>query len=305
MPPLACLRYLSGANPFRLVAVDADTGKPIDPNIGRKTYVTYYDVKKDKKGNKVIERHRTQRGSQVGEGQGKDEQKKCCKCDGGGEKKPEGRVGKKEGNGDGGDSNEKTGSGGDDDKPFTPDEDAKIKAMKAEGRTWNQIATELGNGRTKGAVSGRCKELSKTEGQGLGRKPNASGERSNEKDNTKPAAAANKPAMTKAEKKTAKKAAAAEAATAATANAPPPASKPASTHGSAPGSEVRYTLSEWQTLQEDSTFSFGELQCLSEIINQDLTLTWGRVAARFYDLTGRRIHPDEIREKFEAMVVGT
>lgn len=53
------LKYLAGWRPYRVISLDADTGKPLDPNIGRKTYVTYYDIKKDKKGSKSIVAHRS------------------------------------------------------------------------------------------------------------------------------------------------------------------------------------------------------------------------------------------------------
>jgi hypothetical protein len=62
-------------------------------------------------------------------------------------------------------------------------------------------------------------------------------------------------------------------------------------------------MNDWLTLQEDDIFSFGELQCLSELIAKDLNQGWQRVAAKFFDLTGRRVHPDDVREKFESMAV--
>ena len=52
-------RGLFGWPPFKLIAFDADTGKPVGPKIGRATYVTYYDVKKDKNGNKSVVAHRS------------------------------------------------------------------------------------------------------------------------------------------------------------------------------------------------------------------------------------------------------
>lgn len=51
--------YLRGVKPFRLIPIDADTGKPTDPNLGRKTYVTYYDVRKSKNGSKSIVAHKS------------------------------------------------------------------------------------------------------------------------------------------------------------------------------------------------------------------------------------------------------
>ena len=65
--------------------------------------------------------------------------------------------------------------------------------------------------------------------------------------------------------------------------------------------QARFTMNEWMTLQEDDLFSFGELQCLSELIMRDDNQRWLRIASRFADKTGRRVHPEDIREKFEEM----
>ena len=102
------------------------------------------------------------------------------------------------------------------------------------------------------------------------------------------------------------KAAAAKAETkkaVATAEKPAPKNKAkaSSAAGSTGSGQACFTMNEWQTLQEDSLFSFGELQCLSELIMRDQSQTWLRIAAAFYDKTGRRVHPEDIREKFESM----
>lgn len=81
---------------------------------------------------------------------------------------------------------------------------------------------------------------------------------------------------------------------------------PASKAGSS-RSEAKFTMGEWMTLQEDDMFSFRELQLLSELIMMDAkgswdgVYSWLRVASLFADRTGRRVHPEDIREKFEAM----
>ena len=63
--------------------------------------------------------------------------------------------------------------------------------------------------------------------------------------------------------------------------------------------DVRFTGDEWKNLQEDDLFSFGELQCLTELIMRDDRQRWLRIASAFADRTGRRVHPEDIREKFE------
>lgn len=67
------------------------------------------------------------------------------------------------------------------------------------------------------------------------------------------------------------------------------------------GEETRFTLSEWLTLQSDNLFTISELQLLSSIIMRDQNQTWLRIASVFYDKTGRKVHPEDIREKFERM----
>lgn len=51
--------------PFVAVALDADTGKPVDPNIGMRVKREFYNVGKDGKGRKVVVAHKTGSGSQV------------------------------------------------------------------------------------------------------------------------------------------------------------------------------------------------------------------------------------------------
>ena len=45
--------------PVKVYAIDADTQQPLDPNVGRRTHVTYYDIKKDKSGKKSVIAHRS------------------------------------------------------------------------------------------------------------------------------------------------------------------------------------------------------------------------------------------------------
>ncbi len=65
--------------------------------------------------------------------------------------------------------------------------------------------------------------------------------------------------------------------------------------------EARFTMHEWQTLTEDSIFSLGELQYLSELAMRDQSQNWERIAGKFYDKTGRRVHALDIRDKFVQM----
>jgi len=77
--------------------------------------------------------------------------------------------------------------------------------------------------------------------------------------------------------------------------------------GSVPGSvrstrsSVKFSIREWRTLQEDEFFTFEELQLLCQLIGKDGGRSWLRIASAFHDKTGRRVHPDDIREKFKAL----
>jgi len=68
------MRLPSGLNwlPAKIYAIDADTQKPIDPNVGRKMQVTYYDIKKNKDGSKSMVAHKSPKPSEHG-GSGKAE----------------------------------------------------------------------------------------------------------------------------------------------------------------------------------------------------------------------------------------
>lgn len=66
-------------------------------------------------------------------------------------------------------------------------------------------------------------------------------------------------------------------------------------------SRTAYTLATTPSLTEDDLFSFGELQALSELIGKDMQRMWQRVSAAFFDMTGRRIAAEDIRDKFEGL----
>lgn len=66
-------------------------------------------------------------------------------------------------------------------------------------------------------------------------------------------------------------------------------------------SSVKFSIREWRTLQEDEFFTFEELQLLCQLIGKDGGRSWLRIASAFHDKTGRRVHPEDIKEKFEAL----
>ncbi|KAK0913711.1 hypothetical protein LTR91_007696 [Friedmanniomyces endolithicus] len=251
--------------------------KPLDPNIGRRTAVTYYDIKKDGKGKPAIVAHRSPAPSAHG-GNVKEEEKN-------GKKGGNGEKGKNSGKNDAKaekkDVKKDGGGGGNDKNPnfreWTAEEDAELKKLMAEGNTRKQIAKEMKRGQAqikkRWAEIGDTVKIDKIE-------PKKTDARAEEHKH-----------VSKKEKKAAKKAHEAHAAAAEKKD-----TKPDRNDG-----EARFTLHEWQTLTEDSLFSLGELQCLSELAMRDQSQNWERVAGKFYDKTGRRVHAHDIRDKFVQM----
>jgi len=316
--------------PFKLFAIDADIGQPLDPNVRAKTRVTYYELQNGSNGSKKLVAHKSV--SQIAkEGKGEkteakpaeetkkeDSKKEVSKK----EDAPKGDVAKVEHRGD--------------DVAWTSEDDEKLKAMKAEGKTWAQMVEAMG--RHKGQLTVRWKEINPAndggkkganekggeggkgqsgnekqgggngnDGQGKqGKKGKKGGDNQqnqnnsnsqkkndkknnyNDKSNQDKKEPDNKPASKKEDTKP---------------GSNKPASKSGSTAYNANNYETRFTMTDWLTLQEDDMFSFGELQCLSELIGKDLGQSWQRVTAKFFDLTGRRIHPDDVRDKFESMAL--
>ena len=193
---------------------------------------------------------------------------------------------------------------------LTPEEDEKLKELKAKTPIvpWKDIAAEMGKPQNvlrehwkvinpdKAGGDGGDKN---GEGGGDGKKKNG-GNGGEKKEDAKPADEKKDEEpkkLTKAQKRAAKQEGNTKQQEAAKAEEKT-ASKPASKSGSKTGSEARFTMNEWVTLQEDDLFSFGELQLLSELIAQYDTGRWQMVASRFFDKTGRRVHADDVRDKF-------
>jgi hypothetical protein len=296
--------------PFKLFAINADTGQPIDPNVRKKTRVTYYELETGSNGSKRLIAHKTpSQTSKQAENKAEDTKKSA-------------EDAKK----DGGDDSEEL--------KWTEEQDKTIIAMKAENKTWAMIGQAVG-GRSKAEVSARFKEINPNKGnnddaakkddgggggnqgekpkenkggneqansQGQGKKNKGNNQNNNQKGNNQ-----NNNQQKNANKQNNNNNKKDDKNKNQNANQNKPTSKPASKQPSnskpTNNGEARFTMNDWLTLQEDDIFSFGELQCLSELIAKDLNQGWQRVAAKFFDLTGRRVHPDDVREKFESMAV--
>jgi hypothetical protein len=76
--------------PFKLFAIDADTGQPIDPNVRTRTRVTYYELAEGSNGSKKLVAHKSP--SQITKEGGEEEAKAEAEA-----KPAEGEGSKKEG----------------------------------------------------------------------------------------------------------------------------------------------------------------------------------------------------------------
>lgn len=178
------------------------------------------------------------------------------------------------------------------DEAFTAEEDDKLKSMKADSKTWKEIAAEMK--RPQNQLKARFKELNKNEG--------ADGNEVKDKGAKAKQSQANKQSGANAKNKSQDQ----QNKAADQKNDVKRKNKGEGNAGKATGAihgngEARFTMGEWLTLQEDDFFSFGELQCLSELLVRDDGQKWLRIASSFYNKTGRRVHPDDIKEKFEEL----
>lgn len=308
--------------PFKLFAIDADTGQPLDSNVRKKTRVTYYEIQNGSNGSKRLVAHKTP--SQISKQA---------------DEKSEGAAKSAE-------DAKKDGDENSEDAPWTEAQDKTIIAMKGDNKIWADIVKEVG--RPKHEVQARWKEINRNkgdngdagkkdngggggnqgehpkenkrgneqangQGQGQGKKNkkgnnqntqqnnNNNQEKNDNKQNNNQQKNSNKQNNNKKFEKAKNQNGNQNKNDNKSKQSKQSNNQPANNGNST--NEARFTMNDWLTLQEDDIFSFGELQCLSELIAKDLNQGWQRVAAKFFDLTGRRVHPDDVREKFESMAV--
>lgn len=333
--------------------VDSDTGKPLDPNVSEAPSSSRTDVRRDKNGKMVMIRHKNKPASSANGEAVKDASgKKGGKANGDGKKvtqndddltkpwtadddaklkelkeqtkKTWAEIGEELGrpkhevsdryrqikddapaatNDKKGDKQEKGGKGGknqdakiqdDKDGDFTAEEKEKMKELLASNTNFKDIAKQLN--KTLNPALKACLGKLKAEGGDSGDKGAKGGDgQKKQEDGGKKSKNKGGDGGGKKEEKSndeGKK------------NNEDKEKKPAKAASNAPShrSEAKFTMREWMTLQEDDLFSFGELQLLAEIVaNKKENFTWLGVASEFMDQTGRRVHPEDIREKFEQM----
>nr|OQO21982.1 hypothetical protein B0A51_12362 [Rachicladosporium sp. CCFEE 5018] len=295
MPPLVELPRISLLDALMPKSL-SDLGKavkaakpPAKEEVPPRAPVIYYEVKKNRNGSRSLIAHRGAIGDNKADNKASNEtsrKEKSKTQKGGDEGKVDAQI-----KGDA--KTEIKGA----DIAWTADEDAKIKAMKADKKSWNEIAIEIS--RAKWQVQARFKEIN-VDGAAGDDKGNANG---NEEKKSKGGhqADGNKKGNNNANDGGGEKG---KKDKADNDNATKQDKKP-NNQKSQPSKlateDARFTMADWQTLQEDDLFSFSELQCLSEIIAKDPEMSWPRIAARFFDITGRRVHADDVREKFEGL----
>lgn len=63
-----------------------------------------------------------------------------------------------------------------------------------------------------------------------------------------------------------------------------------------------HATSAYLDLDEDDIFTFGDIAAIAKIIQDDQELVWQRVASVFFNRTGRRMLPQDFRDKFESII---
>lgn len=240
------------------------------------------------------------------------EEKKDEKDDGGKGKGGKGKGGNGKQGAEAGQSEQKAedkkgGNGGQqktDQRVFTDEQDKELKECKATGEGWRLIAKRLKKSQDAcekrwGEIGGdppKQDESKKEEPKKEEPKKIEPEKEEPKKDDSKKDQNGTNKAKSVAKSDTKKE----EIKKPASAKAP---SKAASVAGSVRStrSSVRFSIREWRTLQEDEFFTFEDLQVLCQLIGKDGDRSWLRIASAFHDKTGRRVHPEDIREKFEAL----
>ncbi|KAL1306701.1 hypothetical protein AAFC00_005371 [Neodothiora populina] len=169
---------------------------------------------------------------------------------------------------------------------FTPEEDAELIKLKSENKSWKTIAKQMQL--PQGLLKARFKQL---EAAAAAADKSTSAVKSEEKRTSKrsssrhhhtsresnePTKPGTKPNSVAPSKKSSRP--------------PPPPPPPAST-----------AFSSIFELKEDESFSFSDLQLLVDLLEADARRVWDRVASAFFDRTGRRILPGEVKAKMRGL----
>lgn len=153
---------------------------------------------------------------------------------------------------------------------FSAEQDAKLLEMKADNKSWKDIAAEIGKAQWQ--LKARFKEIKPADGN-TANKPSDGKAKGGKKQNGDNKANQGK----KVDLKNAKHSKDGE------------------------GDEAKFGIDEWMELTEDDIFSFYDLKILRDLVAQDAEWMWLRIASRFFDETGKRVDGSEIKKKFDDM----
>lgn len=165
---------------------------------------------------------------------------------------------------------------------FTEEQDAKMLEMKKDNKSWREIAEATG--KAQHLLKKRFKEIKPAE-------PDAKPAKQSHDQSKEDKAAEHK--AKGLEEKRKQEEAKAQHAVEVGANV----AAAATAHAQAQN-EAKMTMEEWRALTTDETFTYSDLQTLALIVNGDTDHRWQRIASRFFDLTGKRIHPEMMKRKF-------
>ena len=173
---------------------------------------------------------------------------------------------------------------------FTPEQDAKLLEMKANGKsTWKEIATELS--RAPSDLKKRFKELKANGNAGTGDAGGDNGGPGGGNGETKEGEDANRNEGQEGSKNKKNKGWKGR-------------NDNKQAYGDGSGEidiSPTFTLPQLKELTADDMFGVEELEILSWLVKKEKENGWFRIASGFYDRTGRRVHERDIQERFGEM----
>lgn len=219
--------------------------------------------------------------------------------------------------------------------PFTPEQDAELLEMKLQGKSWKMIADQLG--KYPGQCKHRYKDLQAEAAVKDSSKTHSKSGKNDEKDSKKDEKGDNKSVKgskesdrndekhskndEKGENKSVKSSKKSDTKPDGHKSGPDhveawqkfKAAQDLSSYKKAPSraASVAPTVLTTTTnsgtlfmLTEDDMFSYDDLQLLVDVLGADNNRLWDRVASAFFNKTGRRVLPGDIKAKIGPMVAG-
>lgn len=181
---------------------------------------------------------------------------------------------------------------------FTPEQDAQLLKMKEDNKMWKDIGRELG--KTVKEMKARYRVINPNQGdeahggkpqnQSKGEKQEKKQQQGSKKGQKQHDGGTNKGKTAKGKRNNAPAAAAAAPLTSPAVPGPPASVVAAS------------AKTNFFAVEEDELLTFGDILTLMEILDYDKQHLWERAASKFYDRTGRRVLPSDIRQRLRDYV---